>query len=148
MQLPEIPGVQAAVDFRPARASGHVVGGNSYDLFAVRATAPGAVVVGDVAGKGAQAAAVTGLARCALRAAAMQESSPSRVLELFNEAIPPTASDEFCSVTSRRSSRTARGARRRARRGRPPAADGARADGIVEQVGLRGSFSARVPIPS
>jgi serine phosphatase RsbU (regulator of sigma subunit)/anti-sigma regulatory factor (Ser/Thr protein kinase) len=95
-RLPEIPGVQAAVDFRPAGEM-HVVGGDFYDLFKADDGA-WSVVVGDVVGKGARAAAVTGLARYTLRAAAMQERLPSRVLEFLNEAIRRQRPSEFCSV--------------------------------------------------
>jgi anti-sigma regulatory factor (Ser/Thr protein kinase) len=56
------------------------------------------VVVGDVCGKGARAAAVTGLARYTLRAAAMQEQLPSRVLEFLNDAMRRQRPSEFCSV--------------------------------------------------
>lgn len=94
--LPEIPGVQAAVDFRPASEM-HVVGGDFYDLFQADDGA-WSVVVGDVVGKGARAAAVTGLARYTLRAAAMQERLPSRVLEFLNDAIRRQRPSEFCSV--------------------------------------------------
>ena len=73
-RLPEIPGVQAAVDFRPA-SERHIVGGDFYDLFQAD-DGSWAIVVGDVCGKGAPAAAVTGLARYTLRAAAIQESRP------------------------------------------------------------------------
>jgi serine phosphatase RsbU (regulator of sigma subunit)/integral membrane sensor domain MASE1/anti-sigma regulatory factor (Ser/Thr protein kinase) len=95
-RLPEVPGVQAAVDFRPA-SERHVVGGDFYDLFQAD-DGSWAVVVGDVVGKGAPAAAVTGLARYTLRAAAVQESRPSRVLALLNDAIRRQRPSEFCAV--------------------------------------------------
>ena len=95
-RLPEIPGVQAAVDFRPA-SERHVVGGDFYDLFQTD-EGSWAVVVGDVCGKGAPAAAVTGLARYTLRAAAAQERTPSRALEFLNDAIRRQRPSEFCSV--------------------------------------------------
>ena len=56
------------------------------------------MVVGDVTGKGAPAAAVTGLARYTLRAAAIQETRPSRVLAFLNDAIRRQRPNEFCSV--------------------------------------------------
>jgi serine phosphatase RsbU (regulator of sigma subunit)/anti-sigma regulatory factor (Ser/Thr protein kinase) len=96
-RLPEIPGFETAVDFRPA-GERHRVGGDFYDLFQ-RDDGSWAVVMGDVCGKGAAAAAVTGLARYTLRAAAIDEARPSRILELLNDAIlRQRAPEEFCTV--------------------------------------------------
>jgi integral membrane sensor domain MASE1/anti-sigma regulatory factor (Ser/Thr protein kinase) len=96
-RLPDIPGVEAAARFRPA-GTRNQVGGDFYDVFA---TADGgwAVVVGDVCGKGPEAAALTGLARHTLRAAAVHESRPSRLLTLLNDAILRQRSeDTFCTA--------------------------------------------------
>jgi two-component system, NarL family, sensor histidine kinase FusK len=84
-RLPQIPGVETAVEFQPA-GERYLVGGDFYDLF------PGddgawSVIVGDVRGKGATAAATTALARYTLRDAAVHERRPSRILELLNDAI-------------------------------------------------------------
>ena len=55
--------------------------------------------MGDVCGKGPDAAAVTALARYTLRAAAMRERLPSRSLALLNEAMLRQRSDRrFCTV--------------------------------------------------
>jgi serine phosphatase RsbU (regulator of sigma subunit)/anti-sigma regulatory factor (Ser/Thr protein kinase) len=138
--LPEIPGVQAGVEFRPA-GERHVVGGDFYDLF------PGdgrswAIVVGDVCGKGAPAAAVTGLARYTLRAAAMHESSPSRVLELLNEAIlRQLGPHQFCSVAyARLEPNGALGARATVSNGGHPLPLVLRSDGTVEAIGTHGTL--------
>jgi integral membrane sensor domain MASE1/anti-sigma regulatory factor (Ser/Thr protein kinase) len=96
-RLPEIPGLETAVEFRPA-GERHRVGGDFYDLFQ-RDDGSWAIVVGDVCGKGPAAAAVTGLARYTLRAAAIGEARPSRVLGLLNDAmLRQRSSDEFCTV--------------------------------------------------
>ncbi len=146
VQLPEIPGVQAAVDFRPA-SERHVVGGDFYDLFQSD-DGSWAVVVGDVVGKGAQAAAVTGLARYTLRAAAMQESSPSRVLEFLNEAIRRQRPNEFCSVAfARLEPNGSRGATAVLAAAGHPLPMVLRADGVVEQVGLHGTLLGAFPDP-
>jgi serine phosphatase RsbU (regulator of sigma subunit) len=60
-RLPQIPGVEAAVEFRPA-GERYLVGGDFYDLFEGD-DGTWSVVVGDVRGKGARAAATTALAR-------------------------------------------------------------------------------------
>src|SRR5215217_3015135 len=82
--LPVVPGLTAAVRFIPA-GEGIEVGGDFYDLFRARGTAV-AALIGDVCGKGPEAASVTALARHTLRAAAAYESRPSAVLALLHRA--------------------------------------------------------------
>ena len=77
--LPPVPGLSAAVRFRPA-GEGIELGGDFYDLFSAGDGAWTALI-GDVQGKGPDAAAVTALARHTMRAAAAYESRPSGVLD-------------------------------------------------------------------
>ena len=57
------------------------------------------VVIGDVCGKGPDAAAVTALARYTLRATALTEDSPAQVLRTLNEAILKQPGERrFCTV--------------------------------------------------
>ncbi|HEV3365789.1 MAG TPA: PAS domain S-box protein, partial [Acidimicrobiia bacterium] len=65
---PAIPGLDVAAVYRPA-GYGDQVGGDFYDVFETGRD-DWALVVGDVCGKGPEAAAVTALARYTLRAAA------------------------------------------------------------------------------
>jgi sigma-B regulation protein RsbU (phosphoserine phosphatase) len=65
---PQIPGLDVAAAFRPA-GDGAQVGGDFYDVFAV-GSGDWFVTVGDVCGKGVDAAIVTALARHTIRAAA------------------------------------------------------------------------------
>ena len=84
--LPEVPGMDIASGFRPA-GEGHEIGGDFYDVFECSKTS-WMVVIGDVCGKGAEAAALTALARYTLRAAAIQEGAePAMLLTQLNEAI-------------------------------------------------------------
>jgi serine phosphatase RsbU (regulator of sigma subunit) len=94
--LPEIPGVEVAARYRAA-AEGTLVGGDFYDLFE---TAQGdwVTVVGDVCGKGAEAAALTGLVRHTIRAVSMRERDPSRVLRQVNRQILRGRADRFCTA--------------------------------------------------
>ena len=71
-----IPGVELAARYLAA-GDGNEVGGDFYDCFA---TGGGdwALVIGDVCGKGAEAAAITALARYTLRAAALHDARPAR----------------------------------------------------------------------
>jgi serine phosphatase RsbU (regulator of sigma subunit) len=95
--LPDVPGLSAAVRFRPAGESVEL-GGDFYDLFAAGGGA-WAALIGDVQGKGPDAAAVTALARHTLRAGAVYEQRPSGVLALLHRALREQRSDgRFCTV--------------------------------------------------
>ncbi len=115
-RLPDIPGLTTAARFR-ASGAGNEVGGDFYDLF--QATGGSwSVIVGDVCGKGPDAAAVTALARYTLRAAAMREPRPSAGLRVLNEALLQQRNDlRFCHrglrVTRALGRRDARGGRER-----------------------------------
>ncbi|GAA3376409.1 SpoIIE family protein phosphatase [Streptomyces sannanensis] len=83
--LPPIPGVEVEVIYRAA-GEGNEVGGDFYDLFPIRDGAYG-FAIGDVCGTGPEAAAVTGLARHALRLLAREGYGGPAVLERLNAAI-------------------------------------------------------------
>jgi PAS domain S-box-containing protein len=84
-ELPEIGGVEVEVIYRAA-GEGNEVGGDFYDLFPISDGAYG-FAIGDVCGTGPNAAAVTGLARHALRLLAREGLSGPAVLERLNSAI-------------------------------------------------------------
>ncbi|MFJ8077429.1 SpoIIE family protein phosphatase [Streptomyces sp. NPDC096176] len=84
-ELPQIPGVEVEVIYRAA-GEGNEVGGDFYDLFPIRDGAYG-FAIGDVCGTGPEAAAVTGLARHALRLLAREGFGGPAVLERLNAAI-------------------------------------------------------------
>ncbi|MBW1595448.1 SpoIIE family protein phosphatase [Streptomyces sp. JJ38] len=84
-ELPQVPGVEVEVIYRAA-GEGNEVGGDFYDLFPIRDGAYG-FAIGDVCGTGPQAAAVTGLARHALRLLAREGFTGPAVLERLNTAI-------------------------------------------------------------
>ncbi len=146
--LPDIPGVQLAARYRPAGA-GNEVGGDFYDVFQVE---PGrwALVMGDVSGKGPEAAAVSGLARHTIRAGALREPVPSRVLRLLHEALyrDETTGDRFCTVCLGLLTVPAGRARRRPRRrpainiscGGHPLPVVVRRDGSLEVTECRGTL--------
>ena len=95
-ELPEVAGVEVAAKFHPA-GEAFEVGGDFYDVFD---TSHGwSVVMGDVCGKGADAAAVTALARYTLRTLGIQETSPAEVLRKLNDALLRQRADRrFCTV--------------------------------------------------
>jgi phosphoserine phosphatase RsbU/P len=95
-QPPEIPGLEVSAAYRPAGDGGEV-GGDFYDVFQI---GPGdwVVVVGDVRGKGVEAAVVTALARYTIRAAAVSQETPSQVLAVLNQVLIQNETDRFCTV--------------------------------------------------
>jgi integral membrane sensor domain MASE1 len=91
-QLPEIPQFETAGWYR-AGMKGQEAGGDFYDLFQVT---PGrwVAVIGDVCGKGPEAASLTALARYTLRAVGREATGPSDALRALNEAILEQRSDQ------------------------------------------------------
>jgi PAS domain S-box-containing protein len=75
--LPPIPGIDLAALYRPI-APGADIGGDFYDVISLSRDRWG-IVVGDVCGKGAEAAALTALARHTVRAAAVRGDGPVEV---------------------------------------------------------------------
>ncbi|MFC8238538.1 PP2C family protein-serine/threonine phosphatase [Streptomyces sp. NPDC056663] len=80
-ELPTVPGLEAGSYYHTA--SPDLLGGDFYDLFPLGADR-WAFFLGDVCGKGPQAAAVTSLTRYTLRAAALHDPDPVTVLTTLN----------------------------------------------------------------
>ena len=80
--LPEIPGLDLSAAYLPAGA-GLDVSGDFYDVFPVRGG--WGLTIGDVCGKGQEAAAMTAAARHAIRVLASFEDDPGAVLAKANE---------------------------------------------------------------
>ena len=81
--LPDVPGATVAAEY-VAAGEGMDVGGDFYDVFALDDGA-WILVIGDVLGKGAEAAAVTALARYTVRAVAGRSPSPAATLAALND---------------------------------------------------------------
>ncbi|MET0928221.1 MAG: SpoIIE family protein phosphatase [Aeromicrobium sp.] len=94
--LPDIRGLEIAGAYRPA-GDGSEVGGDFYDVFQVH-SGEWIVVVGDVCGKGVEAAAVTSFVRHSVRALAVQWDDPSQIIRALNAAMLAHASDRFCTL--------------------------------------------------
>ena len=82
--LPAVPFLDVAARCRPVSSS--EVGGDFYDLFPLDGGDWG-VVIGDVMGKGPQAACRTSAARHSTRGAALHDPSPASVLRTVNQAL-------------------------------------------------------------
>jgi PAS domain S-box-containing protein len=144
--LPEVPGVEAGALYRPAGEE-HEVGGDFYDLFATTEDHWFAVI-GDVCGKGAEAAAVTALARYTIRAAAAQIRSPAAILKWVNEAMLREGTSRFCTVAVAHLDRSAPTTRLTIAVGGHPAPLILRADGTVEAAGAGGTLIGLVDDPT
>ena len=81
-QLPEVPEAEVSSRYEPA-GDGREIGGDFYDVFPLDDQTWG-IVLGDVSGKGAEAAAVTAQARYTLRALAHPQRPPSATLRDLN----------------------------------------------------------------
>jgi phosphoserine phosphatase RsbU/P len=93
---PEIPGLDVVAAYRPA-STGPELGGDFSDVFEM----PGgswAVVIGDVRGKGVEAATVATLARHTLRAAAMRTSQPHLALQTLHQTLESEGAERFCTA--------------------------------------------------
>jgi GAF domain-containing protein len=141
---PEIRGMDLATRYRAA-GEGAEVGGDFYDAFETE-RGSWVVVVGDVCGKGAEAAAVTGLARNTIRATAMYEERPSAVLDQLNRAmIQQVADGRFCTVCYVRIRPNESGARVTVCSAGHPLPLVLRASGAVETAGRPGRLLGVFP---
>lgn len=103
-ELPELDGMKLSAAFRPAERDAEV-GGDFYDAFTLN-DGSSALVIGDVCGKGPEAAALTALARYTIRAAAMDETDPQAILARLNDALLDQVTDgRFVTVSLNRISR-------------------------------------------
>jgi PAS domain S-box-containing protein len=138
--LPEIPGLGLGTVYRAA-GEGHEVGGDFYDVFS---TSDGHwfAVVGDVQGKGAEAAAVTALARYTIRAAAVRRRSPAAILRWVSEVMlrRQQPDDRFCTIACVHLDVTRTPIRLTVACGGHPLPLLLRADGHAEPVGASGTL--------
>jgi serine phosphatase RsbU (regulator of sigma subunit) len=142
--LPDIPGIEVAARYRPFRG-GDEVGGDFYDVFQTGGGA-WAAVVGDVCGKGVEAAALTGMARYTIRAAAMRHGAPAAILTTLNDAILQQRDDQrFCTVAFAMLAEAPEGIRASLACGGHPAPILLRADGSVERPRCRGALLGVFP---
>jgi serine phosphatase RsbU (regulator of sigma subunit) len=151
-RLPEVPGVEVGLCYVSAEEVD--VGGDFYDLFDIRRanqngfsepSSSWGIVIGDVSGKGAEAAAMLAFARYTIRALATCESCPSTVLSSLNEAMLHQRRErgdyKFCTATYVRleaEGNKAHGARITVSRGGHPPPFLLRTDGSIYKLGEPG----------
>jgi serine phosphatase RsbU (regulator of sigma subunit)/PAS domain-containing protein len=94
-ELPDVPGLQTATLYRPAGELNDV-GGDFYDAFP---TASGwTVCIGDVAGQGARAAALTGLTRFTLRSVSQYADAQHDAMAAVNHALADQSALSLCTL--------------------------------------------------
>jgi PAS domain S-box-containing protein len=144
--LPDLPGVDIGARFHAA-GHGYDVGGDFYDVFETGGGSFG-VMVGDVCGKGPDAAAVTALARYTLRAAAMREPSPAEVLRTLNEAMMQDRGERrFCTVAYARFDPTPSGMTATIASAGHPLPLALRAGAAASDAGVPGTLLGVLPDP-
>ena len=136
--LPSPPGLELAARYRAA-GQYNEVGGDFYDAFA-RAPDEWVVVIGDVSGKGPEAAALTALARYTIRSAALSDSSPANVLHRLNENLLHEEASQFITVAIAYLAPSLDTTEVRMALGGHPLPFVVRADGRVEQIGVPGTL--------
>ena len=136
--LPAVPGLRLAARYRSPTDADVLVGGDLYDV--VPEPDGCGVVVADVCGKGAAAAALTALIRHTVRAEIDHGHGPAVVLERLNRAMLRASGGRpgrFATVAQARITRTPSGATvRLASAGHPPPI--VVRDGRAEPVATRG----------
>ena len=145
--LPELPGMDLAAAYRPA-GKGYEVGGDFYDVFST-ADDQWYLVIGDVCGKGAEAAAVTALARYTIRAAAVRRRSPAAILRWLSDAMiqQSDGAGRFCTIACAHLDLGRAPARVTVACGGHPLPLLVRADRSAQEVGEPGTLLGMVPEP-
>jgi sigma-B regulation protein RsbU (phosphoserine phosphatase) len=94
--LPVVSGVGFAAEYVPAGGNSEV-GGDFYDVVLLP-DGRWLVVIGDVSGKGVQAAAVTGLVRDVIRVLVRDGRSPADTLARLNETLVERGGGRYCTL--------------------------------------------------
>jgi serine phosphatase RsbU (regulator of sigma subunit) len=147
--LPEITGFEASSRFLAA-GEAYEVGGDFYDVFR-SGSRTWTAVIGDVCGKGPEAASLTALARYTVRTASSPDSSPSDVLRTLHQSISSERSElRFCTAALARIQTPSNGvgaARLTVALGGHPFPLILRRDGRVDPIGAPGTLLGALPSP-
>jgi serine phosphatase RsbU (regulator of sigma subunit) len=147
--LPEIQGFEASSRFLAA-GEAYEVGGDFYDVFR-SGSGSWTAVIGDVCGKGPEAASLTAMARYTVRTASSPESTPSQVLRTLHESISSERADlRFCTAALARIQAPSNGrgaAHLTVALGGHPLPLVLRKDGRVEEIGEPGTLLGALPSP-
>jgi serine phosphatase RsbU (regulator of sigma subunit) len=147
--LPQINGFETSSRFLAA-GEAYEVGGDFYDVFRSGAGSWTAVI-GDVCGKGPEAASLTALARYTVRTASSPESTPSEVLRTLHDSMQSERSDfRFCTAALARIEAPSNGkgeAHLTVALGGHPQPIILRKNGTIDSIGLPGTLLGVLPSP-
>jgi serine phosphatase RsbU (regulator of sigma subunit) len=147
--LPEIGGFETSSRFLAA-GEAYEVGGDFYDVFR-SGSGTWTAVIGDVCGKGPEAASLTALARYTVRTASSPDSPPSEILRTLHESISSESADlRFCTAALARIQAPSNGrgsAHLTVALGGHPLPLILRKNGRVESVGEPGTLLGALPSP-
>lgn len=94
--LPTVAGLQLGASYRPARVA-QQLGGDFYDVFPADDSS-WSITIGDVAGKGVDAAILTGQVRQSIRTGSRVTADPAEVLRLVNDTLLTGDGSTFVTV--------------------------------------------------
>jgi serine phosphatase RsbU (regulator of sigma subunit) len=147
-ELPQPDGVELIGSYQAAAKETLRIGGDFYDVFGPSGRSTDTVVVlGDVCGKGPEAAVLTGKVRQTLRALRLVEAAPEEMLKVLNQALLQAGRQyRFVTMVVGSVSRAEHGRVRMtlATGGHPPPLV-LRVDGTVEMVPTSGTLIGAVP---
>lgn len=142
--LPDVENIRLAARYRPAAA--HLdIGGDFYDV--IGAGRDWLLTLGDVCGKGVEAAALTGRTRQSIRTAAHFDRRPASLLSTLNNVLCESGTDQFVTVLCARLQVGAEGSHADIELSTAghPAPIILRANGHCEQPDIFGTASGMVP---
>ena len=146
-ELPQPDGIELVGSYQAAREAMRI-GGDFYDVFGPTDTSSDTVIaLGDVCGKGPEAAVLTGKVRQTLRALRLVGAAPDEMLHVLNKALLESGRQHrFVTMVVGSVSRADHGRVRLnlATGGHPPPLV-LRVDGTVEQVPTSGTLIGAVP---
>ncbi|MFD3549900.1 PP2C family protein-serine/threonine phosphatase [Streptomyces sp. NPDC058655] len=143
--LHQVSGVEYAGGYRPSQHHERI-GGDFYDVHPAAVEGDASLVVlGDVCGKGLEAAAMTGKIRNTLHALLPMADDHLRMLSLLNTALLNTHNARFATMVLASAAREGNTVRLRLTSAGHPAPLVLRADGRVEEVPTRGTLVGALP---
>lgn len=143
--LSQVSGVDYAGGYRPSKDHERV-GGDFYDVHPASAEGDASLVVlGDVCGKGLQAAVMTGKIRNTMHALLPMADDHHRMLSLLNTSLRNTDNARFVTMVLASASRAGNSVELRLTSAGHPAPLILRSDGLVEEVATRGTLVGVLP---
>jgi serine phosphatase RsbU (regulator of sigma subunit) len=146
-ELPQPEGIELIGSYQAAREALRI-GGDFYDVFGPTDDSPDTVIaLGDVCGKGPEAAVLTGKVRQTLRALRLVDAAPGEMLRVLNKALLESGRrHRFVTLVVGSVRRTDHGrVRLELATGGHPVPLVLRNDGTVEEVPISGTLIGAVP---